>query len=51
VAHPLRCLPGCQICLEGCRTGALSMPTKRELQLTLRRLRHAENNPHPSHYL
>jgi NAD-dependent dihydropyrimidine dehydrogenase PreA subunit len=42
VAHPYRCLPGCEICLEGCDTGALSLPTKREVQATLQRLRSAE---------
>jgi len=39
VAHPLHCSPGCQICLEGCDTGAISLPTKREFQLAMKRLR------------
>jgi NAD-dependent dihydropyrimidine dehydrogenase PreA subunit len=39
VAHPLRCLPGCQICLEGCTTGAISLPTKDEFHANLKRLR------------
>lgn len=39
VAHPLRCLPGCDICLQGCDTGALSLPTKREFQTTFQTLR------------
>ena len=39
VAHPSRCLPGCEICLEGCDSGALSLPTKSEFQATLKRLR------------
>ena len=43
VAHPLRCLLGCEICLEGCDTGAISLPTKREFQVTLKKLRGAEN--------
>jgi NAD-dependent dihydropyrimidine dehydrogenase PreA subunit len=42
VAHPLRCLPGCEICLEGCDTGALSFPSKREFHLALKKYRHAE---------
>jgi NAD-dependent dihydropyrimidine dehydrogenase PreA subunit len=46
VAHPLRCLPGCEICVQGCDTGAISLPTKREFQETLKRLRDAENKPH-----
>lgn len=45
VAHPYRCLPGCEMCLEGCDTGALSLPTKPEFQLTLKKLRRAENQP------
>ncbi len=45
VAHPLRCLPGCEICLEGCETGALSLPGKREVQLNLKNLRAGESKP------
>lgn len=45
VAHPLRCLPGCEICIEGCTTGAISLPTKSEVQLAWKRLRQAENKP------
>ena len=45
VAHPLRCLPGCQICLEGCTTGAISLPTKREFRVTLKKLRAGVNKP------
>jgi NAD-dependent dihydropyrimidine dehydrogenase PreA subunit len=41
VAHPLRCLPGCEICLEGCVTGAISLPTKEEFQFNLNKLRRA----------
>jgi len=48
IAHPLRCLPGCQICLEGCTTGALSLPTKREFHVNLERLRAAVNRTHSS---
>ena len=43
VAHPLQCLPGCEICLEGCETGALSLPGKREVQLNLKKLRAGES--------
>ena len=46
VAHPLRCLPGCEICLEVCHTGAISLPGKNEVQVTLRRLRGEGNKPH-----
>ena len=45
VAHPFRCLPGCEICLEGCDTGALSLPTKREVRLALNKLRGTGNKP------
>jgi len=48
LAHPLRCLPGCEICLEGCDTGAISLPTKREIQVTLKKLRGTGNKPHTS---
>ena len=41
VAHPLRCLPGCEICREGCVTGALTLPGKREVQAALKTLRAA----------
>ena len=43
VAHLLRCLPGCEICLDGCETGALSLPTKREFHLHLEKLRRVEH--------
>jgi NAD-dependent dihydropyrimidine dehydrogenase PreA subunit len=46
VAHPLRCLPGCTICLEGCDTGALSLPSKDQFQATLERLRATGAKPH-----
>jgi NAD-dependent dihydropyrimidine dehydrogenase PreA subunit len=39
VAHPVRCLPGCDICLQSCDTGAISLPTKHEFQITLKNLR------------
>jgi len=39
VAHPLRCSPGCQICLESCDAGALSLPTKEEFQDAFETLR------------
>jgi len=48
VAHPFRCLPGCEICLEGCDTGAISLPTKQEVQTALKKLREAEDNSYPS---
>jgi NAD-dependent dihydropyrimidine dehydrogenase PreA subunit len=47
VAHPLRCLPGCQICVEGCTSGAISLPTKHEFQVTLKRLRGGASRPVP----
>jgi NAD-dependent dihydropyrimidine dehydrogenase PreA subunit len=43
VAHPLRCLPGCTICLEGCDAGALSLPTKSEFQATREKLREKDS--------
>ena len=39
VAHPFRCLPGCEICLEGCDTAAISLPTKLEFQVSLKKMR------------
>lgn len=45
VAHPLRCLPGCRICLDTCDTGAISLPSKREVHATLERLRGADRPP------
>jgi NAD-dependent dihydropyrimidine dehydrogenase PreA subunit len=51
VAHPLSCLPGCNTCLQGCDTGAISLPTKREFQATLKKLRGAESKPQTSPYL
>jgi len=39
VAYPLRCSVGCQICLEGCDAGALSLPRKEEFQAALETLR------------
>lgn len=47
VAHPLRCLPGCEICLDACVTGALSFPTKQEFHITLDKIRGAENKVRP----
>jgi NAD-dependent dihydropyrimidine dehydrogenase PreA subunit len=51
VAHPLRCSPGCEICLDGCDTGAISLPTKSEFQATLKKLRAAEDKPLTLHHL
>jgi NAD-dependent dihydropyrimidine dehydrogenase PreA subunit len=48
VSHPLRCLPGCGICLEGCHTGAISLPSKHEVHATLERLRGAYQSPQKS---
>jgi ferredoxin len=42
VAHPLRCLPGCEMCLEDCDTGAISLPTPDEFRATLERVRSAD---------
>ena len=39
VAHPLHCSPGCDICLESCDTGALSLPSKEEFHLALKKYR------------
>lgn len=46
VAQPRCCLPGCDICLESCETGALSLPGKREVQLNLKKLRAGEGKPY-----
>jgi len=45
VAHPLRCLPGCDMCLEVCSAGAITLPTKLEFQVALAELRDAEGKP------
>jgi NAD-dependent dihydropyrimidine dehydrogenase PreA subunit len=39
VAYPQRCIPGCDICLRGCVTGALSLPGPKEVREALRRIR------------
>ena len=39
VAHPLSCLPGCTICLEGCDTGALSLPSRDQFHASLEKSR------------
>jgi NAD-dependent dihydropyrimidine dehydrogenase PreA subunit len=46
VAHPYRCLPGCDLCLQNCRTGSISLPSRQQWQATLRRLRKEDH----SHY-
>lgn len=45
VAHWLQCSPGCNICVENCDTGAISLPSKAEFQLALRSLRRTQNIP------
>ena len=45
VAHPLRCLPGCEICLQGCDTGAISLPSGEEVLLALKKLRGPREKP------
>lgn len=39
VAHPARCLLGCNICLQNCKNRAISFPSRKEFRATLRRLR------------
>ena len=41
VAHPHNCVPGCDICRQGCKTGALSLPKRKEWREALLRLRSA----------
>lgn len=45
VAHPFRCLPGCEICLDGCDAAAITLPSKQEIQVALRRLRGSQDKP------
>lgn len=45
VAHPTRCLPGCGICLEICRQGAIRFPSKEEFRRALDRLRAESQGP------
>jgi NAD-dependent dihydropyrimidine dehydrogenase PreA subunit len=51
VAHPFSCLPGCDICLEDCDTGAISLPTKHQVQDALKKLRGTEDKPYTMHRL
>lgn len=51
VAHPLRCLLGCQICLDGCDTAAISLPSKDEFHVTLEKLRGSGNKSHITNHL
>lgn len=39
VAHPNRCVPGCDACAQDCRRGAISFPTPEEFRATMRQLR------------
>ncbi len=39
VAHPSDCVPGCNICAQICRHGAISFPTKQEFHAALEKLR------------
>jgi NAD-dependent dihydropyrimidine dehydrogenase PreA subunit len=45
VAHPYRCVPGCQSCAETCRAKAISLPSKEEFRARLRRLRGEARTP------
>jgi NAD-dependent dihydropyrimidine dehydrogenase PreA subunit len=47
VAHRLQCSPGCEICLEGCETGALSLPTPGDVQIYLENARRAGRKTPP----
>jgi NAD-dependent dihydropyrimidine dehydrogenase PreA subunit len=44
-AHPLRCLPGCEICLEGCDTGAISLPSEHDVHAAFESLRTPSSGP------
>jgi len=46
VAHPQRCLPGCQICVDVCQTGALTLPERDEFQSAMERLRQPVDKRH-----
>jgi len=39
VLDPHNCSPGCDICLQNCVNGAISLPTREQWQASLRRLR------------
>ncbi len=45
VLRPINCSPGCDICLQGCRAGAISLPDRFQWRLALRRFR---GEPAPS---
>ena len=48
VAHPYRCVPGCFSCAQTCKAHAISLPGKRQLRATLRRLRAEARIERPS---
>ncbi|HUU12140.1 MAG TPA: ferredoxin family protein [Terriglobia bacterium] len=39
VAHPYRCVPGCDSCAQLCHEKAISFPSKEEFRQAMRRLR------------
>jgi NAD-dependent dihydropyrimidine dehydrogenase PreA subunit len=39
VAHPYRCVPGCNLCAETCTAHAISFPSREQVRAALRRLR------------
>jgi NAD-dependent dihydropyrimidine dehydrogenase PreA subunit len=41
VAHPHNCILGCDICRQGCKTGAISLPKRNQWREALLRLRSA----------
>ncbi len=39
VVRPDNCVPGCDICAEGCKKHAISLPTKESVRAALRQVR------------
>jgi len=39
VAHPDRCLPGCDACAKQCKTGAIAFPSQEEFRAAMRQWR------------
>ena len=46
VAHPYRCVPGCDSCAQNCDAHAISFPSRQRVCTILERLRRQERIPH-----
>jgi NAD-dependent dihydropyrimidine dehydrogenase PreA subunit len=39
VARPYNCVPGCDMCARDCATGAVTLPSKKQMRAIIRKLR------------